>query len=131
MSETKLTYTSALILCVIEAGCYYGFDIMETTGLPSGTVYPALRRLEEAGLVQSKWEKESKAVAEQRPARKYYKLTGSGSDTAANLSGQTGTNQTDTGRENYNIDTKNTDPNKGPMSNNPAVYDDKDLFNLL
>jgi DNA-binding PadR family transcriptional regulator len=83
MTEAKLTYTSALILCVIQAGCYYGFDIMETTGLPSGTVYPALRRLEEAGLVQSKWEKESKALAEQRPARKYYKLTVSGADTAA------------------------------------------------
>jgi len=82
-TESKLTYTSALILCVIQSGCYYGFDIMETTGLPSGTVYPALRRLEEAGLVQSKWEKEAKALAEQRPARKYYKLTLIGGDAAA------------------------------------------------
>ena len=51
---------------------------------------------------------------------------GSGKDTAANL-----TNQTATGRENYDIDTHNTDPNKGPTSNNPSNYDDKDLFNLL
>jgi len=71
------------------------------------------------------------ALRNQLPADQRFGVGGSGSDTAANLSGQTGTNQTDTGRENYNIDTKNTDPNKGPMSNNPAVYDDKDLFNLL
>jgi len=57
--------------------------------------------------------------------------SGSGSGTAANLSGQAGTNKTSSGRENYNIDTKNTDPNKGPLSNNPALYDDKDLFNGL
>ena len=54
-----------------------------------------------------------------------------GSGAAANLSGKTGTNQNSSGRENYNIDTNNTDPNKGPMSNNPALYDDKELFNLL
>ena len=29
---------------------------MDTTGLPSGTVYPALRRMEAAGLIDSAWE---------------------------------------------------------------------------
>ena len=53
-------------------------DILDATGLPSGTVYPALRRLEENELVQSKWEKEAKALSEQRPARKYYRLTALG-----------------------------------------------------
>ena len=77
----KLSHTSALILKTVQAGYRYGFDIMETTGLPSGTVYPALRRLEHAGLIQSNWEKESKAFAEQRPPRKYYKLTATGGDT--------------------------------------------------
>ena len=76
--DVKLSHTSALILKTVHAGYRYGFDIMETTGLPSGTVYPALRRLEQSGLIQSHWEKESKAIAEQRPARKYYKLTGLG-----------------------------------------------------
>jgi len=71
------------------------------------------------------------ALREQLPADQRFGVGGSGSDTAANLSGQTGTNQSDTGRENYNIDTKNTDPNRGPMSTNPALYDDKELFNLL
>jgi PadR family transcriptional regulator PadR len=79
--EVKLTHTSALILQNIGAGYRYGFDIMEATGLPSGTVYPALRRLEQLALIHSTWEKESKALAEQRPARKYYKLTALGGRT--------------------------------------------------
>ena len=68
--DIKLTHTSALILYAVDAGYRYGFDIVEATGLPSGTVYPALRRLEQQALVQSNWEKQSKAQAEQRPARK-------------------------------------------------------------
>ena len=54
---------------------------METTGLPSGTVYPALRRLEQNDLIRSQWEKQSTADEEQRPARKYYKLTAAGTTT--------------------------------------------------
>jgi DNA-binding PadR family transcriptional regulator len=51
---------------------------MTITGLASGTVYPALRRLEDAALIRSKWEKQSVAQAEQRPARKYYEVTKAG-----------------------------------------------------
>jgi len=78
--DIKLSHTSALILGAIGAGYRYGFDIMEATGLPSGTVYPALRRLEQSALIKSKWEKERAAAAELRPARKYYRLTASGDD---------------------------------------------------
>jgi PadR family transcriptional regulator PadR len=53
----------------------YGLKVIGMTGLPSGTVYPALRRLERDGLLQSHWEQQSVADAEQRPLRKYYKLT--------------------------------------------------------
>ena len=81
--DVNLTHTSSLILQTIGAGYRYGFDIMEATGLPSGTVYPALRRLEQLTLIQSRWEKESKALAEQRPARKYYRLTTLGEKTLA------------------------------------------------
>jgi len=81
--EVKLTHTSALILQVISAGYRYGLDIMQNTGLPSGTVYPALRRLERSSLVQSAWEKERDAFAEQRPARKYYRLTRAGESALA------------------------------------------------
>jgi PadR family transcriptional regulator, regulatory protein PadR len=77
-TEPKLSHTAALILQTIHAGQVYGFSVMEATGLPSGTVYPAMRRLERAGLIVSKWEQQSIADAEQRPPRKYYKLTRTG-----------------------------------------------------
>jgi PadR family transcriptional regulator PadR len=76
--EAKLSHTAALILQAIQAGFVYGFSIMEMTGLPSGTVYPAMRRLERDGMIRSHWEKQSIADAEQRPPRKYYKLTATG-----------------------------------------------------
>jgi PadR family transcriptional regulator PadR len=80
-SETRLSHTAALILQAIQAGFVYGFSIMEMTGLPSGTVYPAMRRLERDGMIRSHWEKQSIADAEQRPPRKYYKLTPTGNTT--------------------------------------------------
>jgi DNA-binding PadR family transcriptional regulator len=76
--EPKLSHTAALILQAIHLGHVYGFSVMEVTGLPSGTVYPAMRRLERDGLITSKWEQQSIADAEQRPPRKYYKLTRGG-----------------------------------------------------
>jgi DNA-binding PadR family transcriptional regulator len=80
-SETKLSHTAAMILQAVDAGFVYGFSIMEMTGLPSGTVYPAMRRLEQDDLIRSQWEKQSIADAEQRPQRKYYKLTAAGRTT--------------------------------------------------
>jgi DNA-binding PadR family transcriptional regulator len=76
----KLSHTAALILQTIDNGCSYGFDIMDATGLPSGTVYPALRRMEAEGWIGSQWEPERKALAEQRPPRKYYRITRSGTE---------------------------------------------------
>ncbi len=81
VSEVKLSHTAAIILQAVSAGFIYGFSIMEMTGLPSGTVYPAMRRLERDELIQSHWERQSIAEAEQRPARKYYKLTAAGRST--------------------------------------------------
>jgi PadR family transcriptional regulator PadR len=73
--ETKLSHTAAMILQAVNAGYVYGFSVMEMTGLPSGTVYPAMRRLERDELIRSSWEQQAIADAEQRPPRKYYKLT--------------------------------------------------------
>jgi PadR family transcriptional regulator PadR len=73
-----LTYIAATVLYAIHSGRCYGFQIMDATGLPSGTVYPALRRLEKTGLIHSQWERESIARAEQRPARRYYQTTSAG-----------------------------------------------------
>jgi DNA-binding PadR family transcriptional regulator len=80
-AEPKLSHTAALILRAIHAGDGYGFSVMEMTGLPSGTVYPAMRRLERDGLIRSQWERQSIADREQRPPRKYYKLTRTGEAT--------------------------------------------------
>jgi len=81
VSETRLSHTAAMILQAIDAGFVYGFSIMEMTGLPSGTVYPAVRRLERDALISSRWEDQAIADAELRPARKYYRLTKAGSAT--------------------------------------------------
>ena len=78
-----LSFTVAVIMQALDNGYQYGFDIMDITGLPSGTVYPALRRLEEAGYVDSKWEKHAIAQAAQRPPRKYYELTKDGEEALA------------------------------------------------
>lgn len=84
MSESVgLSHTSALILQSVGAAHHYGFDVMEVTGLPSGTVYPALRRLERDRLIISRWEQ--LAAAQPRPARRYYKLTRAGSTALQDL----------------------------------------------
>jgi DNA-binding PadR family transcriptional regulator len=75
-----MTQITALVLRVVAAGHRYGFDVMEACGLPSGTVYPALRRLEKAGLLKSRWEGAAKAHADGRPRRRTYELTDSGRD---------------------------------------------------
>jgi len=83
MGKSYLSYTMALILQVLDNGYRYGFEVMTVTGLASGTVYPALRRLEDAGLVISKWESQKIAQVEQRPARKYYEVTKAGREELA------------------------------------------------
>lgn len=80
-ADVKLSHTAAIILQAIHAGCIYGFSIMEQTGLPSGTVYPALRRLDRDLLIRSEWEKQAIADRELRPPRKYYKLSRLGKTT--------------------------------------------------
>lgn len=76
--DPRLTHITALILKAIDSGVVYGFSIMEMTGLPSGTIYPAMRRMEEDQLIRSRWEKQAIADREQRPPRKYYQLTSTG-----------------------------------------------------
>ena len=74
----RLTFSTAIVLQAIAAGYRYGFDIMDATGLPSGTVYPALRRLDRDGLLTSNWEDREEALAEQRPPRRYYEVSDTG-----------------------------------------------------
>ena len=83
MAKTYLSFSATVILQAVANGYEYGFDIMDMTGLPGGSVYPALRRLEDMGYVVSKWEKQQSALREQRPPRKYYRITSDGNGALA------------------------------------------------
>lgn len=83
MGKGSLSYAATVVLQAVSGGYLYGFDIIDISGLPGGTVYPALRRLEEAGYLTSQWEKPSIAQAQPRPQRKYYELTRAGRDVLA------------------------------------------------
>ena len=73
----SLSYTGLFVLQALAQGHKFGFDIMDATHLPSGSVYPALRRLETLGLVRSDWESDhSRDPA--RARRRYYELTTAG-----------------------------------------------------
>jgi PadR family transcriptional regulator PadR len=60
-----------------------GADVMRLAGISSGTMYPLMHRLEQAGLLEAAWEAEAPAKLG-RPQRKLYRLTGAGAEFAAN-----------------------------------------------
>jgi PadR family transcriptional regulator, regulatory protein PadR len=72
------TYPTTLVLHAVANGARYGFDVIDATGLPSGTVYPILRRLEREALASATWEDATIAQDEQRPPRRYYEITAAG-----------------------------------------------------
>jgi PadR family transcriptional regulator PadR len=80
MAETLKGHLDSLILAVVAAGPAHGYAIIEelklrsrgTFSLPEGTVYPALHRLERAGLLSSGWSNASGRK------RRVYKLTARG-----------------------------------------------------
>jgi PadR family transcriptional regulator, regulatory protein PadR len=76
--DRPLSFSAASVLRAIADGVRYGFDIMDRTHLPSGTVYPALSRLERDGFVKSQWEDLQKAHGDRRPPRRYYRVTAEG-----------------------------------------------------
>jgi PadR family transcriptional regulator, regulatory protein PadR len=75
MTTSVLKVVAALL--ADPAAERYGLQIMQATGLPSGTLYPILVRLERAGWVESRWE-DIDPVTEGRPIRRYYRLTSDG-----------------------------------------------------
>ena len=80
MSRLPLRPTLVAVLQALTAGARHGFDVINATGLPSGTVYPALARLEHEGFVESRWEKHELAQKEKRPPRRYYEVTTAGEE---------------------------------------------------
>ncbi|MCO8271265.1 PadR family transcriptional regulator [Actinoplanes sp. TRM 88003] len=84
MGEPRITASVLKVLAgmLAEPGAQrYGLELMQDTGLPSGTLYPILARLERAGWVESRWEQIDPA-AEGRPSRRYYMLTADGAGAA-------------------------------------------------
>lgn len=82
--DVKLTVTVARVLAAFladPAEDRYGLGLMRDTGLPSGTLYPVLARLQRAGWVEARWE-DVDPVAAGRPARRYYRLTADGIERA-------------------------------------------------
>lgn len=77
----NLSIPAISVLTAISRGSRYGFELMDKTGLASGTVYPILGRLSDAGLVSSRWERYQTARNARRPARKYYETTALGEET--------------------------------------------------
>lgn len=75
----RVTYNAAVVLQALARRIRYGFEIMDFSGLPSGTVYPILRNLEATGLASSRWEEFHTAREGGRPRRRYYELTEAGS----------------------------------------------------
>lgn len=78
-----LGVSSLRILAAVRDGDAYGLEIVARTGLPSGTVYPTLGRLQRSGLLRSRWEDAALAGEEGRPRRRYYELTADGTEALA------------------------------------------------
>lgn len=76
------------VLEAVAGGTGYGFDIMDQTGLASGSVYPALAKLEKSRLVRSRWESAAVARREKRPPRRYYEITAPGREALADVLAQ-------------------------------------------
>lgn len=80
----RITTSVAQVLAVLledPQAERYGLELMRATGQPSGTLYPILTRLQEAGWLQAAWEEIDPSVAG-RPARRYYRLTPQGAQAA-------------------------------------------------
>jgi PadR family transcriptional regulator len=73
-----LAFGQVSILHAVADGNRFGFDIMDATGLTSGTVYPTLDKLESLGYLESRWEDARAARRDKRPPRRYFDLTAAG-----------------------------------------------------
>jgi len=78
--ESLKGHLDLLILSVLQAGPLHGYAVIEALrrnsggvfDLPEGTIYPALHRLERAGLLASQWSEHDGR------RRRVYRLTRSG-----------------------------------------------------
>jgi DNA-binding PadR family transcriptional regulator len=76
-----LAFGPVAILHAIADGNRFGFDIMDATGLTSGTVYPALDKLAALRYLTARWG--PAARRDKRPPRRYFDLTAAGATALA------------------------------------------------
>jgi PadR family transcriptional regulator PadR len=73
--------TESVLLALLELEPMYGYQIVKEVGQRSsgyfefkeGTLYPALHRLERAGLVEGRWQDNANSIR-----RRYYQITAKG-----------------------------------------------------
>lgn len=85
MPALRMTLQTQLVLRALLAEPSkerYGLELSDLVGVPSGTIYPILARLEQAGWVDSAWEDPAAHEAAGRPRRRFYWLTPDGADQA-------------------------------------------------
>jgi PadR family transcriptional regulator, regulatory protein PadR len=78
--KPRITAQTLKVLAILMSrtqGEISGAEIARSTKLASGTLYPILLRLEEAGWVESRWETENPHELG-RPRRRFYQATGVG-----------------------------------------------------
>ncbi|BBC29075.1 hypothetical protein SGFS_003660 [Streptomyces graminofaciens] len=81
----RMTLQTQLVLQALledPAQRRYGLELCELAGLPSGTIYPILARLELAGWVDSTWEDPAVHEKAGRPRRRFYRITQEGVEQA-------------------------------------------------
>jgi PadR family transcriptional regulator PadR len=85
MPALRMTLQTQLVLRALldePSKQRYGLELSDLVGLRSGTIYPILARLEQAGWVDSAWEDPAAHEAAGRPRRRFYRLTPDGADQA-------------------------------------------------
>ncbi len=78
-SDALRGHVDAMLLAVLADGPVHGYGAVErirersrgALDFPSGTVYPALKRLERRGLIEGEWESSGRA-------KRVYRLTSAG-----------------------------------------------------
>lgn len=84
MAEPRMTLATQAVLGALlarPADERYGLEIADAAGLPGGTIYPILIRLEQLGWLESRWE-DVNPQEEGRPPRRYYRFSEAGAQAA-------------------------------------------------
>ena len=85
MGSLRMTLQTQLVLRALledPAKQRYGLELCELAGLPSGTIYPILARLEHVGWVDSTWEDPVVHEEAGRPRHRFYRITEDGAEHA-------------------------------------------------